>query len=64
LGILYRACKQVMRQNFIQDLLARGITENKHGVSVHDLNYEELRHEITIASFRERDIENDKNKWF
>jgi hypothetical protein len=64
LGILYRACKQVMKQNFIQDLLVRGITENKNGVSVHDLDYEELKHEVPIASFGERDIHNDQNKWF
>jgi len=63
LGILYRACKQVMRQNYIQDLLARGITE-KSGVSIHNLSDEDLRRELALASFREKDTENDQNKWF
>lgn len=64
MGILYRACKAIMRQNYIQDLLEMGFTENKQGVSVHDMDDEELRHELALATFRKKEMENDQNKWF
>ena len=63
MGILYRTCKEIMRQNYIQDLLARG-TNEKNGVSVYELSDEDLKRELALASFREKDIENDQNKWF
>lgn len=53
-----------MRQNYIQDLLMRGVTENKQGISIHNLDYYELRHLIAVATFHEKDVENDSNKWF
>jgi hypothetical protein len=64
LGILYRTCMEVKKQHFIQELLAKGFTENKDGKSIYDMDYEELKHELMMATFREQDIENDKNKWF
>ncbi|MBT2696372.1 hypothetical protein J7E79_02835 [Bacillus sp. ISL-40] len=64
MGILYRACKEVMRQSYIQDLLVIGFTENKEGISVYDMKDEELRHELALATFRKKSIENDQNKWF
>lgn len=64
MGVLYRACKEVMRQNFIQDLLAKGFTENKNGVSVYDLTYDELRHEVAMLEFKDINTDNDQNKWF
>jgi hypothetical protein len=53
-----------MRQNFIQDLLARGVTENKKGVNVYDLTYDELRHEVAMLEFKDINTDNDQNKWF
>jgi hypothetical protein len=53
-----------MRQNFIQDLLAKGFTENKNGVSVYDLTYDELRHEVAMLEFKDINTDNDQNKWF
>lgn len=64
MGILYEACKRVMRQNFIKDLLSKGFTQNENGVSVYDMEYEELKHELKLAMFREADVDNDQNKWF
>lgn len=64
MGILYKASKELMRQNYIQDLLMRGVTENKQGISIHNLDYYELRHLIAVATFHEKDVENDSNKWF
>jgi hypothetical protein len=64
LGILYRTCKAIMRQNYIQDLLEMGFTKNKQGVSVYSMEFEELRHELALATFRKKEIENDQNKWF
>jgi hypothetical protein len=53
-----------MRQNFIKDLLSKGFTQNENGVSVYDMEYEELKHELKLAMFREADVDNDQNKWF
>jgi hypothetical protein len=64
LGVQYWACKEVMRQNFIQDLLAKGVTENKKGVNVYDLTYDELRHEVAMLEFKDINTDNDQNKWF
>ncbi|MDR7237153.1 hypothetical protein [Neobacillus drentensis] len=64
MGILYRTCKAIMRRNYIQDLLEMGFTENKQGVSVYNMKDEELRHELALATFRKKEIENDKNSWF
>ncbi len=50
--ILYNAVKRVhesMAKRFVQDLLASGITENKQGKSIHDMDYYELRRLIDIT---------------
>ncbi|WP_180968221.1 hypothetical protein [Cytobacillus massiliigabonensis] len=54
-----------MKRNFIlEDLLSLGITESQQGISVYELGYEDLKHELIMASFRQIDIQNDQNKWF
>jgi hypothetical protein len=70
LGILYDSVKKVtvhqeMKRNIIlEDLLALGITESQQGISVYKLDYDELKYELVMASFRQIDIQNDQNKWF
>jgi hypothetical protein len=55
---------EVKRQHIIQELLNKGITENKQGKNVYDMDYEELKYELVLAAFREIDAERDDNKWF
>jgi hypothetical protein len=64
LGILYRISMEVKKQHIIQELLSKGISQNRDGKYVYDLDYYELKHELGLAVFREKDIENDQNKWF
>ena len=65
LGTPYESAKKEMAWNFVLGkLLEQGISENQQGVSVHKLNYDELKYELVLASFREIDSESDANKWF
>jgi hypothetical protein len=64
LGILYKAAMNKIRQNFIDELLSKGITKNKEGKSIHDMDYHELRSEIALQAFRAIDTAKDENKWF
>ncbi|KQL17656.1 hypothetical protein [Cytobacillus solani] len=70
MGILYDFVKKVnvhqeMKRNIIlEDLIALGIIESQQGISVYELDYDELKYELVMASFRQIDIQNDQNKWF
>jgi hypothetical protein len=64
LGILYEAAMERIRQNFIQELLSKGVRENKEGKSIYDMEYAELRSEVALQKFREIKVENENNKWF
>lgn len=64
MGILYRVSIEVKRQHFIKELLSKGITQNKQGKSVYNMDYEELKYELVLSVFREIDTHNDNNKWF
>ncbi|MEH7093967.1 hypothetical protein [Neobacillus vireti] len=67
MGILYNSVKlqKNMKQEFILErLLALGITKSQTGKSIHECDYEELKYELVLASFREIDDNNDSGKWF
>lgn len=67
MGILYDSVKmqQELKQKFVlEKLLEIGITESQQGISVYELDYDELKSELVLASFRQIDIQNDQNKWF
>ena len=52
MGILYQvASKEVMRQTFIKDLLALGVTHHK-GKEVYDLDYNEAKHVLTMERIK------------
>jgi predicted transcriptional regulator len=55
---------ELTRQHIIQELLAKGVTENKQGKGLYDLTYDELKGELVLQAFREADIESSENKWF
>jgi hypothetical protein len=64
LGILYQAAIQRISQNFIQELLSKGIVKNKEGKSIYEMSYAELKSEVALSHFRKIDADNDNNKWF
>ena len=53
------------KRNFILDRLKElNITKTQTGKNVHDCDYEELKYEYTLASFREIDVQKSENAWF
>lgn len=54
-----------MKRNFVlEHLKAKGITHTQNGTSIIELDYESLKYELVLASFREIDAENSEGKWF
>jgi hypothetical protein len=67
MGLLYDSVKlqQEMKRNFVIDKLkAMNFKKNLQGKSIDDMDYDELKYEYVLASFREINVENDSNKWF
>ena len=57
--------QQNMKRNFVLDQLKeRGITHSQNGTSIDELNYEDLKYELVLLSFKEIDSESSENKWF
>ncbi|WP_313804769.1 hypothetical protein [Cytobacillus sp.] len=56
--------QEIKRNIILEDLLTLGITESQQGISVYELDYDELKYELVMASFKKIDIQNDQNKWF
>lgn len=51
--------------NFVLEELKRlGVTTAQSGTSITNCNYEELKYELVLASFREIDAQVDANRWF
>ena len=56
---------QELKHKFIIDqLLESGITKSQEGIDIRDCDYETLKSELVLQTFREIDVENDKNMWF
>jgi len=54
-----------MKKNFVLErLLAAGITHSQLGEDIRNLDYEELKYELVLQSFREIDTECGANAWF
>jgi hypothetical protein len=67
MGILYNSVKlqKNMKHEFVLErLLALGVTKSQSGKSIHDCDYDELKYELVLASFREIDAETDSNRWY
>lgn len=54
-----------LKRDFILELLKeKGVTHSQTGTSIHALDYESLKYELVLASFREIDVEGESSKWF
>ncbi|MBT2680030.1 hypothetical protein J7E38_13530 [Bacillus sp. ISL-35] len=67
MGILFDKVKRSqdsLRQDYIAQLLVKGITHDRNGTSIHDLGYYELRQELAAAEFRNVNTETLENGFF
>ncbi|MFE4524711.1 hypothetical protein ACFRCQ_21825 [Cytobacillus firmus] len=67
MGILYKAvvAEKQLKHNFILERLQKkGITVSQQGIPLDQLNYDEIKYEYVLATFREVDPENSEEKWF
>ncbi|MGN7176233.1 hypothetical protein BK139_03390 [Paenibacillus sp. FSL R5-0490] len=64
MGILYESVMQQKRNILIKRLSELNISKAQSGKSINDCDYEELKYELVLASFREIDAEAAPNKWF
>lgn len=54
-----------MKKKFVLERLkAAGVIKSQQGQDIHELDYDELKYELVLQSFREIDVQSDKNKWF
>jgi hypothetical protein len=59
MGVLYNTVKlsqDAQAQVMVSELLAMGIISSKEGKNIYDMNYYELRQELSVARFRGRDV--------
>ncbi|MFP7447091.1 hypothetical protein SFC50_25690 [Bacillus infantis] len=64
MGILFDVVMQQKRNFLIERLTEKKITKSQSGKELLDCDYEELKYELVLASFRDVDIENDANDYF
>lgn len=61
----YNSVKPQTKRQFVLDrLLEKGIIRSQQGLSIFDLDYEELKYELVLAAYREIDTESSSNSWF
>jgi hypothetical protein len=63
-GVLYETVIKHKRQYIIDELRKLNVTESSAGESLESLDYERLKEELVLASFRKIDVETDSNRWF
>lgn len=63
MGILYESVIQQKSNILIKRLAGLNISKAQSGKSIHDCDYEELKYELVLASFREVDTEAAENTW-
>lgn len=67
MGILYDKVKlsqDSLKQDYIAQLLVKGITHDRSGTSIQDLGYYELRQELAMAEFRNVNTDSPENGFF
>jgi hypothetical protein len=66
MGVLYNTVKlsqDAQAQVMVSDLLAMGITSSKEGKSIYEMNYYDLRQELSVARYRNREVGSPENRW-
>jgi hypothetical protein len=57
MGILYESVMQQKRNILIKRLAELNISKAQSGKRIHECDYEELKYELVLASFRDIDAE-------
>lgn len=55
---------EAKKQFVLEELQKLGVNTAQSGISIADCNYDELKYELVLASFREIDVETADGKWF
>lgn len=67
MGNLYKTAvmqKKLKRDFILGKLRALNVTVSQEGLPLDELDYEDLKYEYVLASFREIDSETSSNAWF
>jgi hypothetical protein len=67
MGLLYNATKlkkNMKHQMVLDRLIELGITQNQSGVSVHELDYDQLKMVWVLAEMKQVDIDCPSHRWF
>jgi hypothetical protein len=64
LGILFDSVMSLKRKFLIEELTALRVYKSQLGKSLDELDYEELKYELVLATFRENDTSSSEGKWF
>jgi hypothetical protein len=64
MGVLYESVMQQKRNILIKRLSELNISRAQSGKKIHECDYEELKYELVLASFRDIDAEAAENTWF
>lgn len=55
---------ELKRKYVLEELLNKGVTTSQLGVPIENLDYEELKYELVLSTFRDIDIKSDSQRWF
>jgi hypothetical protein len=69
MGVLYESVKkanlhQEMKRNFVIKKLQELGVQEYQGISIYDLDYQELLPVLVLAEMRQVDIEHPNHRWF
>jgi hypothetical protein len=56
--------QEMKRKIVLEELIKLGIYTTQDGKNVYDCDYDDLKYELVLASFRVIDRQNDEGKWF
>lgn len=64
MGLLYDTVMQAKRKYLIEELAKLNVTKSKDGKNLSELSYDDLKHELVLACFRQIDTQKEESKWF
>ncbi|MFS0822150.1 hypothetical protein [Bacillus sp. 1P02SD] len=64
MGVLYDSVMEQKRQNLIQELRAAKVMVARNGQDIEELDYYELRRELSLAKIRGINIASESNIFF
>jgi hypothetical protein len=56
--------QEMKRKIVLEELLKMGVHTTQDGKNVYDCDFDDLKYELVLASFRQIDRQKDESKWF